>query len=273
MKIKSFPVAILQGRLSPDTDNRYQFFPKENWQEEFRIASQLGFDGIEWLIDPKNWQTNPIFDARYDEVANVEKETGIPVTSICADWFMEVCIWEGDAKEHQNNIKKLFPQIAATRHKVLLIPLLETHPIHEEAIQDKVVGVLKPLASELEDKGICIAFETELPAASLLSFLRKFESNAFGVYYDTGNCTSYGFDCPTDIRMLGDAIKGIQLKDRKIGIFKPLPLGQGDADFRGILEALTEIDWKGTLVMQAWRGEEYEQDARAQLAFIRSYFS
>jgi sugar phosphate isomerase/epimerase len=251
----------------------YQFFPKEQWQDEFTIAHELGFDGIEWLIDPKGWEKNPIFHITPDEVDALSHSSSLPVMSICADWFMEVCIWEGEPESHRAHIRSLFPQLQKTVNKVLLIPLLETHSIFESEVQEKVVSVLKPLSAELEALGISIGFETELTASQLVSFLAQFESDAFGVYYDVGNCTSYGFDCPKDIRMLGKHIKGIHLKDRKKGTTKPLMLGKGDADFAGVIQALSEIDWPGTLVMQAWRGEDYVNDARTQLQFVRSFFN
>ncbi len=272
MKEKSFPVAILQGRLSPDIDRRYQFFPKEHWQDEFKTGHELGFDGIEWLVDPKGWESNPIFGTSVEEIQQLSRASLLPVVSICADWFMEVCIWKGDPEVHRDHIRSLFPHLQGTINKVLLIPLLETHSIFKASIQEKVVSVLKPLSGELETLGISIAFETELTANQLITFLNKFDSNAFGVYYDIGNCTSYGFDCPSDIRTLNNRIKGIHIKDRKIGTTTPLRLGEGDANFESVIKALREIDWQGTLVMQAWRGEDYINDAQIQLQFVRRLF-
>ncbi len=271
MKQKKFPVAILQGRLSPDIDSRYQFFPKNDWQAEFLKGHDIGFDGIEWLVDPKGWENNPIFSSSFEEAQKLSQEV-LPITSVCADWFMEVCLWEGDAEVHRQRIRSLFPMLEKTVNKLLLVPILETHDLRPLETQQKVVQVLKPLAEELETKGIRIAFETELTASELIVFIDMFESDAFGVYYDIGNCTSYGFDCPKDIRELGLRVKGIHVKDRKVNTTKALPLGTGDADYAGVLTALSEINWPGTLVMQAWRGEDYLDDARTQLAFIRSFF-
>jgi sugar phosphate isomerase/epimerase len=267
----SIPVAILQGRLSPDTESRYQFFPKALWQDEFHRAREIGFDGIEWLVDPKGWRENPIFSASFSEAENLSRDV-LPIVSVCADWFMEVCIWEGNPEEHRENIRKLFPHVVHTKNKLILLPLLETHPIKDVSAQEKVIAVLKPLSTELETLGITIAFETELTASELATFLDSFESPAFGVYYDVGNCTSYGFNCADDVRVLGNRIKGVHLKDRKIGTTKPLRLGEGDADFAGVIGTLLEIGWPGTLVMQAWRGERYIDDAKTQLEFIRSFF-
>ncbi len=270
MAIKHFPVAILQGRLSPDFDGRYQFFPKTEWEKEFEIAKTLGFDGIEWLIDPKEWKSNPIFTRPNEVKVACRGELGVPVTSICADWFMDVCLWEGDPEEHRAAIFSLVEHLALTTQRTLLIPLLETHSIFDEAIQEKVVSVLKPLASEFESKGLSIGFETELSITALTRFIDMFESNVFGAYYDIGNCTSYGFDCGSDIKILGEKVKGIHIKDRKVGATTPLPLGSGDADYLAVFEALTFIEWSGVPVMQAWRGTEYTKDAQNQLTFIRN---
>ncbi len=272
MKTASFPVALLQGRLSPDVENRYQFFPTSDWQAEFTQAKEIGFDGIEWLIDPKEWEHNPIFPNEDTHGEVLAQAQVLPITSVCAEWFMAVCIWEGDLESHRERIRSLFPVLEQTVNKLLLVPLLETHNIRPVAIQKKIVEVLKPLAPELEARGISIGFETELTAYELIQFLKLFESDAFGVYYDIGNCTSYGFNCSEDVRILGTRIKGIHVKDRKVHTTQALPLGKGDADYKGVFEALTEIGWKGTLVMQAWRGENYLDDARAQLHFVRSFF-
>ena len=52
-------VAIVQGRLSSQVGDRYQFFPIHAWRDEFEKAAELGFDGIEWIVSDF---TNPILD-------------------------------------------------------------------------------------------------------------------------------------------------------------------------------------------------------------------
>jgi CMP-N,N'-diacetyllegionaminic acid synthase len=267
---QQFDIGILQGRLSPDTDKRFQFFPRD-WRLEFELAKACGFSGIEWIVDPKvagGWQNNPIFYAN-TEIERVSNETGTPVLSICADWFMDVCIWEGDPEEHREMLRKLIVPASKTKNRIILVPLLETHAIIDPMLQERVVDILRPLASELESAGVSVAFETELPAEQLASFIDSFKSSSFGVYYDTGNCTSYGFDCVEDINFLRHRIKGVHIKDRKRHTTQTVSLGEGDTDFQGIFKALRDVGWQGTLVMQAWRGEEYTADALRQFDFLR----
>ena len=48
-------IGIMQGRLLPPVNNAIQAFPKENWQKEFPIASELNLDCIEFIFDGENY--------------------------------------------------------------------------------------------------------------------------------------------------------------------------------------------------------------------------
>lgn len=267
-----FPIAILQGRLSPDPGGRFQFFPRA-WEKEFAIARNLGFEGLEWLVDPNDpagWRNNPALTMMRTFVTEESMKEETPIVSVCADWFMNVSPFCGWSAWHQDDLLRLMPFAALTANRLILVPLLERHSIVEYEKRERSIEVFKPLADALERFNLSIGFETELPADELVDFLERFESNRFGVYYDVGNCTSYGFDCPADIRLLGTRIKGVHVKDRKVGSTQSVMLGEGDADFVDVLKALRDVNWKGTLVMQAWRGKEtYVEDAQRQLAYLR----
>ena len=51
----------MQGRLLPSIKNKIQFFPEKNWKKEFTLANQLGLKNMEWTLDYKNLNKNPIF--------------------------------------------------------------------------------------------------------------------------------------------------------------------------------------------------------------------
>ena len=50
MKLKN-NTGIMQGRLLPKYQGNYQAHPVGNWQQEFKIANQLGLDCIEFIFD------------------------------------------------------------------------------------------------------------------------------------------------------------------------------------------------------------------------------
>ena len=44
-------IGVMQGRLVPKYNNRYQAFPVGMWQNEFNIARDCGLDLIEFILD------------------------------------------------------------------------------------------------------------------------------------------------------------------------------------------------------------------------------
>ena len=83
-------IGIMQGRLVPKYNNRYQAFPVGYWQSEFYIAKELGFTHIEWILDFNDANKNPILSPEgRQEIIALSNETGVSVRSVCADYFME----------------------------------------------------------------------------------------------------------------------------------------------------------------------------------------
>ena len=60
-KIIKNKFGIVQGRLSKAPKNRLQFFPKNNWPDEFQKAKVVGLDFIELFAERKFNKTNPIW--------------------------------------------------------------------------------------------------------------------------------------------------------------------------------------------------------------------
>src|ERR1035441_413407 len=52
---------VMQGRLAPPEDGRFQSFPRRSWREEFPRAREAALDYIEWIHDEYGRTANPIF--------------------------------------------------------------------------------------------------------------------------------------------------------------------------------------------------------------------
>ena len=95
-KIKN-KFGIMQGRLLPKYYGRYQAHPVGYWKDEFPIASQLGLDSIEFILDYNDVEKNPLLTfGGIEDIQKIEQLSGVKVRSICADYFMEAPI-------HSNN--------------------------------------------------------------------------------------------------------------------------------------------------------------------------
>ncbi|MEK7552844.1 MAG: sugar phosphate isomerase/epimerase [Patescibacteria group bacterium] len=253
-------ISIMQGRLSPAENDRFQFFPTD-WPAEFAQAKELGFDGLCWFLDVDKPNFDPIRDIWFDQEVLTMVDQAIrtlPVRGVD-------CGLVGLSK-----LKTLLPVLA---HRlvdgVICIPLLEVRAPKSDAEWTKTADDLRQLSGIARLANLRIALETELPADQLMSFLDGLRLDNLGVCYDIGNATSYGFDCPTEIRTLGARIFDVHLKDRKVGESRSQLLGTGDADFKGCFEAFKAIDYRGGFTLQAWHGEDYLQDATNQLAFVK----
>ncbi len=264
-------IGILQGRLSPSRDGRFQFSPKK-WEAEFAIAQKLGFTSIEWLVDFVDFSENALLSSSGRKaIANAVAETGVVVSSICADYFMKYRFTGADAPRSVEMLRVLADGAKETREKLILIPLLEDNAPKRNAEKNEIVSQIKAVLPYLEKKGVRIGFETEMSRGELTEFLDSFRSDIVGVYYDIGNATSYGCDVPGDIRFFGNRIFGVHAKDRKKRSTQSVLLGEGDAPYAETMRALTEIDFGGTIVMQAWRGQDFLEDARTQLSFLKKF--
>ncbi|MSU55750.1 MAG: sugar phosphate isomerase/epimerase [Candidatus Taylorbacteria bacterium] len=264
----TLPIGILQGRLSPSEDGRFQFSPRE-WEAEFMIARELGFTSLEWLFDFTCFTENAMFTVSGREaIGIVAQKAGVPVSSICADYYMKYRFTGADAKRSVEILRMLIDSAETTSEKLILIPLLEGNAPKSGAEKEEIVSHIRNVLPTLMARNVRIGFETEMPRAELSAFLDSFSSDAVGVYYDIGNATSYGFDVPGDIRFFGKRIFGVHAKDRKKGSAQSVLLGTGDAPYKETLRALQEIHFGGTIIMQAWRGEEYLSDAKKQLSLL-----
>ena len=99
---------------------------------------------------------------------------------------------------------------------------------------------------------ICFSFETELKANDIIQDINY--SEQFFVTYDTGNITSYGFNHAEEIRILGNKINNVHLKDKKKGLEDSLKPFTGDTNFELIFSELKKINYQGNLILETFRG-------------------
>ena len=106
-KNNSFNIGILQGRLSPSLDGRFQFFPKD-WEKEFLIAKDMGFTAVEWLFDWPDFENNPIISGEgRKKIKAASQQSALPVSSICADYYMKYRFLGRDSEKSVDILKQL----------------------------------------------------------------------------------------------------------------------------------------------------------------------
>ena len=233
--------AVQLGNL-PDADT---------YAERFRIAKEVGFDGIEM---------GPMDDlAEAERLGEAARAAGTPVHSIIyGGWGAPMSdptprVVERGKKEIENALRTAK---AAGADTILLVPAVVTEKVrYGEAWEtsQKNIREMVPLAEEL---GVVIAVENVwnkflLSPLEFARYVDEFESPWVQAYFDIGNHVIFGF--PQDwIRTLGKRIRRLHVKDFKRDGFQwcKLPY-EGDVNWAEVRKALAEFDYTG------WATEEF----------------
>lgn len=159
--------------------------------------------------------------------------------------------------------------------------LRENEPFSEYELNapgvTRVVEALRQIAPRAEDAGIILGLENTLTARQNLEIIDRVGSDIVQVYYDVGNSTAYGYDVPTEIRLLGnDRICEIHLKEF-LGLDDPMRpvLGapDGGVDFDGVAAACRDIGFDKWYILEtSGRDGRFMEDTRANIAFAERHF-
>jgi sugar phosphate isomerase/epimerase len=263
-------LGVMQGRLVPKYQGRYQAFPVGHWQEEFSIAGAIGLECIEFILDSTK---NPLLEAKgVDEIKAIVKQTGVGVYTICADYFMDFPLFELNAAKRKSNLGILKTLIQSARTlgvEDIVIPSVDQSSLRQDP--SRIVSLIKSLEQVLplaESLGIRLSLETDLAPHSFLELIKTLGSSHISINYDTGNSASLGYDVREEMDTYGDYITTLHIKDRKKG-HGPVVLGQGDANIDLALDLLCQHHFKGCVVLQAYRDDEGISVFKQQLHWFK----
>ena len=268
------PIGVIQGRLLPKYQGRYQAHPVNYWQDEFIIAQKLGLNCIEFILDYNDAASNPLLSSGgIAEIKKIIKKTGVQVHSVCADYFMEAPIHSVDSnlsKKSQLILIKLIRSLGEIGVKDIVIPCVDTSSLSTNSKINLFIENLRPIIKVAEESRINLSLETDLPPKPFLDLLNRIDSKNVTVNYDIGNSASLGYNSMEELSLYGDRITDIHIKDRALG-GGPVILGQGNADFSSFFNKLKEFNYQGPFIMQAYRDDEGINIFQLQLNWISKY--
>ncbi len=122
--------------------------------------------------------------------------------------------------------------------------------------------------------GAVLALETGLEDGEALArFLGRFDTGGLGVNFDPANLLINGFDPYASARALRGRIVHAHAKDARSASANraagEVPLGHGDLDWLKMLETLTEVEYRGWLVVERESGENRAADVANGVKFLR----
>lgn len=240
------PIGILQGRLTPSSDDSIQFFPHNNWQNEFGIAGEIGFDCVELLVKADSFESNPLWEPlEVQKTQELARENGLYIPSVHA-FFKK-------SEEYSKILGKIINHSSILGVRTILISFFGENALVSEKDKNLARELLKNVLRLCEEKDIHLGIETEMETLELLRFVQSFKHPNVGVYYDIGNMASMGMDVAEEILWFGEYIRGVHIKDRKSHGGETVPLGEGCVDFGGAFKALKLIGYNGPLIIQGAR--------------------
>jgi len=255
-------LGVMQGRLVPKYQGRYQAFPIGMWQDEFKVAKGCGLDLIEFILDFNDAEENPLLKlGGVGEIAKISKVTNVSVKTICADYFMEAPLHSTNNKVAEKSFK-ILERLLKTAKKLkitdIVIPCVDQSSLETKEAVDRFVEQITKIIPRIEKQDINLSLETDLPPKPFVELLDRLNSKNITVNYDIGNSAALGFDSDEELEAYGDRITDIHIKDRVLG-GGPVVLGGGMLTFFDSLRDCKRLTIRGLLscklivMMKGWR--------------------
>ena len=243
---------IVQGRLTQSPPGCLQWFPQDSWQKEFYIASNIGINYIELIAEIHHNPKNPIWsDSGVGEIKELVKENKLTIHALCNDYIVKHSFLLDEVVKQNIDLLERGAKLGIEKY---IMPFFEHSELSVSNMED-YVEPLRGLAKVADDKGILVCLETILTGEELIKLLDMIKMPNVKVVFDTGNRVAFGHNLARDIRLLGDSIAHVHIKDKNTQGQNVL-LGSGMVNFYDIFQALSSIDYRGCYTFETTRGVE-----------------
>ena len=267
-------ISLMQGRLSPPFEGRYQAFPESSWEKEFYLAESLGIYSIEWIFEKPYENANPLSNQNgINKLKSLILNTGVQIKSICADYYMtEHLIREGvSIEKNWTHLLWLMEQAKKLDITYIVLPFVDASSLKTDACRQSLVLRMKKFLKEVKDLKIELHIESDMIPKDFLDVLMQVNHPLLKMNYDIGNSASLGYDPDEEFKLLGKYLGSVHIKDRVLKGFS-VPLGTGNANFKKCYRWFKYLNFNRWFVLQAARGEVGQefQSIVNQIKFVKN---
>ncbi|MBC8268135.1 MAG: sugar phosphate isomerase/epimerase [Rhodospirillaceae bacterium] len=252
-------VGIMQGRLLPPFEGRFQAFPATRWRDEFSLARKAGLACIEWIYEKPHDQQNPLgSDQGIAELKRLSAESGVDIRSICADYYMQERLIDPDGAPQQevvDHLQWLMNQAAQLPVIYIVLPFVDASSLNTPGQRDGLISLMADMGPLASKHGLELHLETDLEPVVFRHLLDAIDQPAVRMNFDIGNSASLGFDPVDELTILDSYLGSVHVKDRELG-GGTVSLGQGNADLATCFKLIRQTGFSRHLVLQAARGED-----------------
>ena len=249
--------------------------PELSVLERFKLAKELGFEGIE----PNTLET----PAEVEEYRRASEESGVKIHSIMNSGHWKYPLTDDDQAVVEECIKGIKTSIRNAydlgADAVLLVPGIVTSSVRYVDVYQRSQKEIRKLLPLAEECGVVIAVENVgnrflLSPLEFARYVDDFESPYVRAYFDVGNFTSIGFP-PDWIRTLGKRLFKVHIKKFEPGAnvraFDPADRRTQGIDWPDVRRALSEVGFSGWVTAEVRSGDmDYLEELSARIDRIFS---
>ena len=256
-------LGITQGRLS-FSGKKLQCFPKKPLNE-FKLASKIGYDFIEFFNEKKKNKNNPIWtDMGIKKYIKASKKYNQKIYSFCDEYIINHSLKN---KKTLNEILSTIKKLDKLKIKKYILPLYGKSFIDKEN-RKKVIINLSVISKICKTKKIALLIESNMSPKEFFSLKKKIKSDNLYFLFDTGNRVLLKKNFLSDICKFKDEIKHVHLKDKNFKNQNVI-FGNGEVNFKSFFQELKKINYKGYFTIESQRGKNIEKQATENYIFFK----
>ena len=267
--LSSFNLGIMQGRLIDPPGNQLDWFPNDNWRDEFFLAKKSKLDFIELVAEKVYNKENPIWSIEgRNEILRLIDDNNLNSSYLCFNYMMNNSILEISAI---SQLTTIFEICVHLKIKNVVLPYFDKSEILEKNIKEHI-KCLNNIAHSAFINNITLHLETNLSGSKLLNLVKDINYKNTYILVDTGNYFHYNFDIISDIKLFKNFIGHIHIKDKDIEGNNVL-LGSGGVDLLSVFKALNQISYNGNYTFETTRGSKALLTSKFNRFFFEYYYS
>jgi sugar phosphate isomerase/epimerase len=260
---------FVQGRLTEAPPGCLQWFPQDAWEEEFTFAAQLGIAYIELIAEVQHNPDNPLWSSvGIARIKQLVRENGLTLYALCNDFTVENTLLGSAAVLNQS--LDLIERGRLLGVERFIMPLFDASELTTQNAGDYIVP-LREIADAANDAGMTTCLETIMTGVELVDLLERLDRPYIKAVYDTGNRVAFGHDLAADIRLLGQRIAHVHIKDKNSDNQNVL-LGTGLVNFADVFVAINDIAYDGSYTFETQRGSDPLRTASYNMMLVEYFF-
>lgn len=219
----------------------------EGYGDVFAVADRLGFSGVELSL-----RRAELRSSGPESIRARARDSGLEIHALVLGEHNHGGIADADSQVAGaafEDVRTAIAWAAELGAGVILVPFFMRGELEGDAGFARCVDAFASLCPEAADRGVTLCFEGLLPAREIRLLAERVESPAFGCYFDLANPLRRGLDSPTELRVLGELVERVHVKDLRVASGDVHP-GRGLVDFGECARALDEIGYDGWITLE-----------------------